>query len=105
MAGDGKGTDMTPEQTVDRYTVTRNGDGLGFSNGIEPDAAGGFVSYEDYLAQREQIEALQKRVKAARGALGDIFDGEPQWPNKPKKELTWCRKRAEEAYYAIGDAP
>jgi len=57
------------------------------------------------IAQREQIEALQKRVKAARGALGDIFDGEPQWPNKPKKELTWCRKRAEEAYYAIGDAP
>ena len=56
---------MTPGQTVDRYTVTRNENGLGFSNGIEPDAAGGFVSYEDYLAQREQIEALQKRVKAA----------------------------------------
>jgi len=69
----------------------------------------GFISYENMaahiIAQREQIEALQKRVKAARGALGDIFDGEPQWPNKPKKELTWCRKRAEEAYYAIGDAP
>jgi|GEM_PF-5550494 len=56
---------MTPGQTVDRYTVTRNENGFGFSNGIEPDAAGGFVSYEDYLAQREQIEALQKRVMAA----------------------------------------
>jgi len=56
---------MTPEQTVDRYTVTRNDDGLGFSNGIEPDAAGGFVRYEDYLAQREQIAALEKQVQAA----------------------------------------
>ena len=63
---------MTPEQTVDRYTVTRNHDGLGFSNGIEPDAAGGFVSYEDYLAQREQIKALQKRVKAADKLADDI---------------------------------
>jgi len=68
---------MTPGQTVDRYTVTRNENGLGFSNGIEPDAAGGFVSYEDYLAQREQIEALQKRVKAADAeklAIAQKFD-------------------------------
>jgi hypothetical protein len=54
------------------------------------------------IAQREHIAALEKRVKAARGALADIFDGEPQWPHKPKKELKWCRKRAEEAYRATG---
>ena len=66
----------------------------------------GFISYsemaEHIIAQREQIEAMEKRVKAARGALADIFDGEPQWPHKPKKELKWCRKRAEEAYRATG---
>jgi hypothetical protein len=58
------------------------------------------------IAQREQIAALKERVKAARGALGDIFDGEPQRPDKPKKELRWCRKRAEEAYLSTyGEAP
>jgi len=52
----------------------------------------------------ENIE-LRAQLKAARGGLADIFDGEPQWPDKPKKELMWCRKRAKEVYRATGDAP
>jgi len=34
------------------------------------------------------------RVKALVGALGDIFDSEPEWPDDTKKELDWCRNRA-----------
>jgi len=37
------------------------------------------------------------RVKALVGALGDIFDGEPEWPDDTKKELDWCRNRARAA--------
>jgi len=44
-------------------------------------------------------------IARMRGALGDIFDGEPQWPDNPKKELKWCRKRAEEAYRNTGEQP
>jgi hypothetical protein len=34
------------------------------------------------------------RVKALVGALGDISNGEPEWPDEPQKELDWCRNRA-----------
>jgi hypothetical protein len=57
-------------------------------------------------AAQARIIKLEARLKAARGAPGDIFDGEPQWPDKPKKELKWCRKRAKEAYLSTeGEQP
>jgi len=48
----------------------------------------------------DEIERLRGALKAAAGALGDIGDGEPEWPDKPKKELKWCRRRALEAFRA-----
>jgi len=59
---------------------------------------------ETDAVRAENIELLA-RLKAARGALADIFDGQPQWPDNAKKELMWCRKRAKEAYRVTGDAP
>jgi len=92
---------MTPEQIEHMDPETH-------ADGFTP-MWGYVVAWEKYkdmaahiIAQREQIAALEKRVKASRGALADIFDGEPQWPHKPKKELKWCRNRAEEAYRATG---
>lgn len=40
------------------------------------------------------LSANTKNMAKAVGALGDISDGEPEWPDDPKKELDWCRKRA-----------
>jgi hypothetical protein len=57
-------------------------------------------------AAQARIIELEAHLKAARGALGDIFDGEPQWPGKPKKELKWCRNRAKGAYLSTeGEQP
>ena len=50
------------------------------------------VAYKAGLAQRDPA------LKAAMGALGDIADGEPEWPNDPQKELDWCRRRAMSVY-------
>ncbi|EDM70796.1 hypothetical protein RAZWK3B_15403 [Roseobacter sp. AzwK-3b] len=44
-------------------------------------------------AYQARLEAETKLAKAV-GALGDIYDGEPEWPDDPKKELDWCRNRA-----------
>ena len=59
---------------------------------------------ETDAVRAENIE-LRARLKAARGALADIYNGEPQWPDNAEKELKWCRKRAKEAYRATGGAP
>ena len=46
---------------------------------------------EQLVATCEELEAnLRKCV----GALGDISNGEPEWPDDPLKELDWCRNRA-----------
>jgi hypothetical protein len=41
-----------------------------------------------------RIETLEELLKIAKGALGDIHDGEPEWPDDDKVELAWCRNRA-----------
>ena len=41
-----------------------------------------------------RIKQLEAQLAKAVGALGDIGDGEPEWPNDPQKELDWCRNRA-----------
>jgi hypothetical protein len=58
--------------------------------------------WQDIATAQKRIIELEARVMEARGALGDIFDSSPQYPDKPKKELEWCRKRALEAYNATG---
>jgi hypothetical protein len=45
----------------------------------------------------DRIEALEAKLKSALAALGDIGNGEPEWPDDPQKELDWCRNRANEA--------
>ena len=40
------------------------------------------------------IHKLEAKLRKCVGALGDISDGEPEWPNDPQKELDWCRNRA-----------
>lgn len=52
-------------------------------------------------AMADRIEELEAKLSKAEvklakavGALGDIYDGEPEWPDEPEKELEWCRNRA-----------
>ena len=42
----------------------------------------------------DRIEELEANLKKAAGALGDISNGEPEWPDDPQRELGWCRNRA-----------
>lgn len=42
----------------------------------------------------DRIEELEAKLRKAVGALGDISNGEPEWPDDPQKELDWCRNRA-----------
>jgi len=55
----------------------------------EPD---GLYTVEYVRADR--IEELEAKLAKAVGALGDISDGEPEWPDDPQRELDWCRNRA-----------
>ena len=50
---------------------------------------------EDALSAR--VEELEAKLVKALGALVDIHDGEPEWPEEPQKELDWCRERARTA--------
>jgi hypothetical protein len=45
-----------------------------------------------------EITRLRAKLRITKGALGDIADGEPEWPDDPAKELEWCRNRALAAY-------
>jgi chromosome segregation ATPase len=40
---------------------------------------------------------VEAKLRKCVGALGDISDGEPEWPDDPQKELDWCRNRAKRA--------
>lgn len=50
----------------------------------------------DYICDlaADRIEELEAKLRKAVGALGDISNGEPEWPDDPQKELDWCRNRA-----------
>ena len=48
-------------------------------------------------AALDEIERLRDENNRFRGALGDIHDGEPEWPDDHKRELAWCRERARSA--------
>jgi hypothetical protein len=60
------------------------------------------VKYETSIAikytrtdiSQARVAELEDAFKSAMGALGDIHDGEPEWPDDDKKELAWCRNRA-----------
>ena len=47
---------------------------------------------------QEASRESDAEIKRLRGALEDIAEGEPEWPNDPAKELEWCRNRALAAY-------
>ena len=49
-------------------------------------------------------EATEAKLVKALGALRDIGDGEPEWPDDPQKELDWCRNRALTACRQARDA-
>lgn len=46
---------------------------------------------------RDHLAAALDEIKRFRGALGDIHNGEPEWPDDHLRELIWCRERAGEA--------
>ena len=56
------------------------------------------------VLEKRNAQLLVKLAKAdallriTKGALGDIADGEPEWPSDPARELEWCRNRALAAY-------
>ena len=53
---------------------------------------------------KEKVRQLKAALSKALGALGDIGDGEPEWPDDPQKELDWCRNRALTAYRQAREA-
>ena len=55
------------------------------------DAAGVADTIYDAM---DRIEDLEAKLRKCVGALGDISNGEPEWPDDPQKELDWCRNRA-----------
>ena len=63
-------------------------------------------AWKTCLAATTKGMELEAKLKTAVGALGDIGDGEPEWPDDPARELAWCRKRANEAIAKInGEQP
>lgn len=56
------------------------------------------VVVNDAKEAEDYAEELEAKLKTAIGALGDIYDGEPEWPDDPEKELEWCRNRAKRAH-------
>lgn len=54
-----------------RYTVTRNENGLGFSNGITRSKSGELVHFDEYCALRARIEDLEGLVAYLAGTNGD----------------------------------
>jgi hypothetical protein len=57
----------------------------------------GTNDYETAPEAADRIDELEAKLKSALAALGDIGNGEPEWPDDPQKELDWCRNRANEA--------
>ena len=55
---------------------------------------GGYAEYTRTDISQARVAELEDAFKSAMGALGDIHDGEPEWPDDDKKELAWCRNRA-----------
>lgn len=53
---------------------------------------------------KEECGCLRCEIDRLRGALEDIHDGEPEWPDEPEKELIWCRDRARAALSGGGRA-
>jgi hypothetical protein len=56
---------------IQRYTTTRNPDGLGFSNGISLDSDGEFVAYSEYEKLERAYNALAEEMTAAQGQIAE----------------------------------
>lgn len=71
---------MTAAQTAprlpDRYTVTENRDGLGFSNGISQSDDGEYVSIRDYAALTADRDALRDVLESKRAYHVGFVSGE-----------------------------
>lgn len=76
------------------------GDGLGMYSVTAPIKSPRCQEYtrtDLYTAAIAERDALRVQVMALKGALGDISNGVPEWPNDDAKELQWCRNRATQA--------
>lgn len=51
-------------------------------------------TYEALLLVSRLHSEVEAKLHKCVGALGDISNGEPEWPDDPQKELDWCRNRA-----------
>ena len=49
---------------------------------------------DDLNAAEGREARLKAKLHKCVGALGDISNGEPEWPDDPQRELDWCRNRA-----------
>jgi len=56
------------------------------------------LAARDKQVREAALRESDAEIKRLRGALEDITEGEPEWPNDPAKELEWCRNRALTAY-------
>jgi hypothetical protein len=51
----------------------------------------------------DRVAELDLALRKTTGALGDIHNGEPEWPEDDTMELAWCRNRAMEAVESLKD--
>ncbi|UWR51561.1 hypothetical protein [Phaeobacter inhibens] len=66
----------TSKEAVERFTVTENRDGLGFSNGIKHSSEGEFVSYSDYLALRKAVDSYSYIGRDGKAVLAKDLEDE-----------------------------
>ena len=79
----GKGTEYVRADRIEELEAERD------------DYANKLMQANDtYTEMHLEIELLKAKLAKTVGALGDISDGEPEWPDDPKAELDWCRNRA-----------
>lgn len=67
-------TDATRE-SVDRWEVTHNANGLGFSDGIRQSPHGNFVALSDYATLLTRAEAAEAERDALQAKLALAVDG------------------------------
>ena len=61
------------------------------------DAYGCAEKGDPWYETNTEADALRAENKRLKGALGDIWDGEPEFQDDPQAELDWCRERARAA--------
>ena len=59
-------------ELIERFSNSRNENGLGFSNGVVSDPDGGYVRHSDYLASARKAEALKQEIAAKEARIAAL---------------------------------